>query len=368
MGEISESSSSTDQEHLDTDLTVYKTLPNRVLTAINTLVRYCVFHTGDTTQKEFWSILKQHIAPGVLTGIVRIQRINQPNGNKRMDIWVKKTNSVRLKQALGLDSVQRRTGLRTNINNPTVLSKPKAEVPKVMRRWRIDVYKAHRDRPLRVERPMGPTMRSYPRGIATLNMNGLQKRMLELQLFLRYNDIAALAAQETLLQEGSYFPDFDHYAVFNRPATEGFRGQAILVHKSYNAYEVTKNRLAFATHIRVAGLVQDSKPWHIISFYLPSGGNKRSQRTEAMKKIIGLSLKIQSEDRDAHIILLGDGNMKRTEMTKKLKSNRTGLHLMEVTGSPLTFHRKGTRMSDIDHIVANGNTLKYLTKAKVKRH
>ncbi|KAJ3831908.1 Endonuclease/exonuclease/phosphatase, partial [Lentinula raphanica] len=329
--------------------------------------RFCVFHTGDLTQKEFWTILKHGTAESVWRSIVRIQRINQPNGHKRIDIWVKKVNSAKFKQMMGLDSLQRRKGLRVDRRNPIKLLSGNGgmKVPLAMKRWRVDYYRDYRDRERKFKPPVGPIARSFPTGIATININGLKQRKEELFEMMRRGRIAVLALQETLLYEGSYALIHPEYQIFNRPAKDGFRGQAILVHKSYNAYEVTKDRSDFFTHIRVSGLSTDSGPWHFICFYLPSGGNMRSIRTRAFNAAINLCAEIEKSDKDARIIMLGDANLNEVDFAKKLRTMRTGLSVLKVSGSSLTFHRKGTKWSSIDHIITNKNSAGFVQRAKV---
>jgi hypothetical protein len=75
-------------------------------------IRFCMFNVGNLTKREFWGIIKDNLTVEILTGITRVESVLQPNGRKRMDLWVRTAVASSLKSALHLRSDQRKRGGR----------------------------------------------------------------------------------------------------------------------------------------------------------------------------------------------------------------------------------------------------------------
>src|ERR1700678_1812799 len=78
-------------------------------------VRFCVFNIDSTTKADFWEILKTRLSQEILAGVVRVENVLQPNGKKRMDMWIKAENASKLKSAMNLGSAIRRN--RTQVDH-----------------------------------------------------------------------------------------------------------------------------------------------------------------------------------------------------------------------------------------------------------
>ena len=234
------------------------------------------------------------------------------------------------------------------------------------RHWRLDFFRPWRERAVRPrvvhQAKMGPPKRS----ILTFNVNGIWNKKSEVELLLNRQNVGIAAIQETLVSKKEYSLHLAGYEVYQRHRTKNFRGHALAIHKSLTSYKVGNSEEECFIHVKVIGLT-DSKPWHVIAAYLPSGGNYRSQRTTALKEILAEYKKVITKEHDAKVIILGDFNMMHDQLRKRLKVQKTGLKPVEIRGSGLTFHRKSTRWSDIDSIVANGQAEKVMAHARVVR-
>ncbi|KAI0054629.1 DNase I-like protein, partial [Artomyces pyxidatus] len=328
--------------------------------------RFCMFNVGTISQKAFWKILKSRLVPEVLEGIVRVLLVRQPNGRPRMDFWVQRRVSGDIKNALYMKARHRREGTKVDYQLPLYklkkIWKPNAETSA----WRLDMYRNWRDRPLTAHPLREEDRLTRPRLVMTLNVNGLNGKMAELQQLLADQTVAVAAIQETLIRDYDYLLKFNDYTVYSRPATKGFRGQALLVHKSYPSYVASDNGDGHYLHVRVARL-HGGAPWHIIAVYLPSGGNTRSERTRSFTMVKKLYKQILAKEKDAKILVLGDFNLPRHMLEKRIDSERSGMQCVEIRGSNLTFHRANTKWSAIDHMIASPWAKTLLTHARVQR-
>lgn len=348
---------------------VYKRpdMPILFTTAMREPVRFCMFNTGYMRKKDFWDFLKVRLTPEILQGIQRVQSVRQPNRTCRMDFWVDAAAAMGLKQALYLGSRQRRQGVRKDYRLPlyqlTEFWKPNKE----MSQWRLDVFRPWRDRALRYQPLETVNVSPVNMGVATLNANGLHEKMPDFINFLRTERLGFMAVQETLISRNHYRLRVAGYEVFTRPKEKGFRGQALLIDKRYPAYEVGKSDCNFLIHTKVAGL-QGESPWHILAVYFPSGGNCRRERTRCLGKLLKEYKEIVDAEPFSAVVIMGDFNMRRDEVARRIRTEKTGLEPLNVKGSGLTFHRRGSRWSDVDNILVSPTAKSYLVSAKVLRN
>jgi hypothetical protein len=330
------------------EVQVAKGLP-KYADALNTSIRFCVFNIRNTSKPEFWEIIRSRLTPEVLAGIVRLENVTQPNGHKRMDMWVKTKVASKLKSALYLTSSARREGVVVDYKYPLRDLKDIWTPNKRTRSWRIDVFRTWRERDLVPKVPKALRMDLPRKALATFNVNGLWSKKSELCLFLQRQNIGVIALQETLLDQNNYSLHLPGYNTYERPKSKSFRGQALAVHSSLTSYEVDGDRDESFIHVKVVGLTEGA-PWHIISVYLPSGGNFRSARTSCLNKVLAVQKRIAQKTPNARVVIMGDFNMKRDRLRRLIKTEKSGLEVAKISGNGLTFHRKAAGQENLDCI------------------
>jgi exonuclease III len=337
--------------------------------SLEVTVRYCIFNVGHISKRDFWQTIKTRLAPEALDGVIRVESVLQPNGRRRMDIWVASRVAPRFKQALYLDANAWRNGVTTCFSQPLRQLKGTWFPSKATRHWRIDMYRTWRDRGLTPHPPKWPGMLKPRRKIATFNVNGIWNRKTEVEYFLQTHDIGILAIQETLIDCNQYDLRLPGYEVYERSKTSTFRGQALAIHKAYTSYEVGKVKNDYFIHVKVVGLTTKT-PWHIIAVYMPSGGNYRSARTACFAQILAEHRDILKKEPDATIVILGDFNTSKDALRKIMKEEKTGLTILKTRGNPATFHRHRDpkKWSAIDSIVVSSAALKQVKNCRVERH
>ena len=333
---------------------------------LNTEIRFCVFNVGNISKPEFWDIIKGRLTPEILAGVIRVENVTQPNGNKRIDMWVRSKVAMKLKSAMYLTATARREGVKVDYKYPL------RELLNIWypnnrtKHWRIDTYRSWREREVVPTDPRSRSLNPPRRAIATFNVNGIHSKKIELNHFLTKREIGVIAIQETLVDQNAYSLRLPGYDVYERTKTKEFRGQALAVHSSYTSYEVGKDRDNCFIHIKVIGLTQGD-PCHIIAVYLPSGGNHRRDATRCLNRILLEYKNIRTKEPHAKVILLGDFNKKRDVLAKLIKTHKSGLKVLSVSGNGMTFHRKSSKWSDIDSIIGSPEALLCLRSAKVER-
>jgi len=341
--------------------------PNDGLTrSLEDSIRFCVFNTEHTNKREFWSIIKDRLSPEILSGVHRIQNVVQPNGRNRMDMWVAARVASKIKSAMYLTATARREGTMTNFKFPLreldKLWKPNAST----KHWRIDVYRKWRERvPTQTFRNEGP-LPNPRKKVLTFNVNGINNKQTEVMALLEKSEVGVAALQETLVDKYAPKLRMPGYEVYDRVKTKIFRGQALLIHKSFTSYEVGKDKHNSYIHVKVVGLTE-GPPWHVISVYLPSGGNHRQDRRLCLKAVVNECKSIRTKEPNARILIMGDFNMSRHRLAKRIKTNETTLEVLEVRGSGTTFHRKSSKRSDIDSFVVSKTAQPALRHAHVRR-
>lgn len=246
---------------------VAKGLPKYAIPS-NKSIRFCLFNVGNISKPEVWNMLKLRLSPEIMTGLIRLENVSQPNGRKRIDFWIKPEVASKIKSAMYLTATARRNGTRVDHKYPLRelmgIWNPNEET----RHWRIDIYRTWRER---VPTPKLPKCSHLPipqKAIATFNLNGINNKWVELNSFLARLQIGVIGLQETLVSRNRYLLTLPEYDVYTRPKTNTFKGQALAIHSSLTSYEVGSEQEDFYIHVKVNGL-SEGLPWHIISVYLP---------------------------------------------------------------------------------------------------
>ncbi|KAK4699354.1 hypothetical protein P7C70_g6907, partial [Phenoliferia sp. Uapishka_3] len=347
--------------------------------------RYCLFNTGSMGLKQLYSILSYLLPAVSYQAIVKMQKITQPNRNSRIDIWIDPHRAPGLQKALRLTFKLRKHDL-INIVTEYALSTgdDPDKLARSVRIWRLDRFQSYRDRQ---KKPSNITTelpkKDLPRGIMSYNINGYIWKKFPFMNTVRKHKCAVAAGQETKIKNSGYRADNTDYVCYNRPAVEGFPGQFALVHKAYKSYEVKepwrkadqnekgadeRELRNHVIHIVVNKLINEENV-HILACYLPSGSNFRKDRTKVLKYILKVYREILKKDINAHVIVLGDFNIELSVLRQRLLSQKSSLHIMEISGKDASRHPdiKGRKWKGIDHILTDPGTSAYLKKAKIDR-
>ncbi|KAJ7851992.1 Endonuclease/exonuclease/phosphatase [Mycena leptocephala] len=327
---------------------------------LRTTTRFCVFNTGALTRSEFWDYLKLRLAHGALQRITKVKVITQPNGRRRIDFWAEREVSQSFKTALHAFARDRRNGVRRDnqyplreFKQPWFSHNKSSDYNFESRKWRLDFYRPNRDSP-----PQPKQFNAYERAplrcdtFMTWNANGSAGRMEDLKHLLWRRRVAVCVVQETLQDEKKKPFDIPGYRVFHRHKHAQFRGQAILVHESLSAYEILDEKSDNLIYVKVAGLYPGA-PFHVFGIYMPSGGWHRADRTVHFKSMYKRVETILAKEPEARIIAPGDYNEISSQVARRAKGRKKKqlLHLNRVSGSRLSFFRKGTKPSAIDHML-----------------
>ncbi|KIN97678.1 hypothetical protein M404DRAFT_159775 [Pisolithus tinctorius Marx 270] len=327
-------------------------------------VRFCLFNTGWLTRQEVWDVLKDHLAPEVMDSVLQVQTFLQPNSYPHTDFWLEARVAARIKQGLYLMAAQRRHGTREINKFPPYKLKWFWKHDKLTTHWQLDTWKSWRDRKLEPH-PAHLAFEETPRkGIATLNINGMGAKKPGIINLLKWNRIGVLAIQETLLGKNQYRFHIEGYETYQRPKSAGFRGHALLVSRHFPSYEVSLNKEKCYIHVKITKLSGD-RPWHIILVYLPLGGNQWSKRTQCLKDIMLEYCDIVSKDHDAKVVIMGDFNMRHDELARRITKENDSPTCLKIAGCSLTFHRKGTKWSDVNNILVSPAVNCFLKPGKV---
>ncbi|KAF9219909.1 hypothetical protein BS17DRAFT_797877 [Gyrodon lividus] len=222
--------------------------------------------------------------------------------------------------------------------------------------WRIDLWKSWRDRHSMARPPvLAVPHKNWRHHIATLNVNGLAKKRLDVIDLLGKEQISICALQETLVSSRAFPVQIPGYISYTQHWGDGFRGQTLLIKSNLSSYEVGREAQLYI-HIKVSGLPRMTQPVHVIAVYLPSGGAYRRQRTELLGKLLALNRRILDATPGAPVIFLGDWNMDKNELDQKLQTPTTGLRIYKPVGSALTRFPVRGFSRDIDHMVVSAGT------------
>lgn len=143
-----------------------------------------------------------------------------------------------------------------------------------------------------------------------------------------------------------------------------FCGQTLLVSNHLSSYEVERENHLYI-YIKVNGILGVGQPIHVISIYLPSGGNFRRARRKLTRKVLELNQTILQETPGAPIVILGDWNMESETVRKEIAPEITGLQLLCTKGSSLSRFPSNGPARAIDHVVASAGMVNVLRNPRV---
>lgn len=327
-------------------------------TQLSDFDRFVIFNAGNISVPEMWTALRRLLSMEAAAAVGKICKVLQKNGSVRFDLWVRPNAGAALKDTIRANRASCRP---KHVWGDEV----RCDSPKKLLRWRIDVWRPWRDRPIRKE-PIENQTEINVTGLMTINVNGIERKLEELNEILVNEKIAVCAVQETLQGNGCYVKCPEGYRLFGRLKKVGFRGQAILVHRSLSAYEDHKSSSQHVIHIKVSGFKGIIGSIHVLGVYLPSGGNFRKSRRlllESLRKTID---RIRTKEPDVAIMILGDFNATADEITKTINP-LCGVEVLIPRGkSTSRFPTSGTP-SAIDHILTNNKGREYFRRPRVLR-
>ena len=330
------------------------------------LVRLVIFNTGNirlgTAREELGRILSEE----AMNSIVALKAVNGRQRLPRMDMWVKGELGNALKRLIREKTRHRTPYMMKLLRQQGVVESPAWGA--VLSRWRLAVYKPYLDRAhkqkenLRENKPWG-------NALISVNANGFTKKRLQIEQLARKEGALVMAIQETLVAVRHYPVVMEGYRTFAKPWEKEFRGQALLVDNRLPAYEVEHEDSKHILYVKVSGLPGCEKPAHLMSVYMPSGGNFRKDRTRLFKAMGQLVDKIQRDDNNAVIIGMGDFNTELEVLDRKLKRSSKGIVRIEGVGSMLSRFPKGKVAvpKSIDHFVGSQPVNLLCRKARVLR-
>ena len=330
------------------------------------LVRLVIFNTGSITVPKAREELGKILSDEAMNSIVALKAISHKQRLPRMDLWVKNELGNALKRLIREKSKQRSPYMLKLLREQGAITSPAWGA--VLSRWRLAIYKPYLDRTrtqTRTEtevRPWGDTMIS-------VNVNGFTKKRIQVEELVEKEGALIVAMQETLVAVRHYPIVLKGYRTFAKPWEKQFRGQAVLVDNRLSAYEVQHEDSKHIVHVKVSGIPNCNKPIHVLSVYMPSGGNFKGERTRLYKAMGQMVSDILDEDENAVIIGMGDFNTEPEELDRKLQKTAKGMCRIAGVGSMLSRFPTSRVVTpkSIDHFIGSQAANLLCKKARVLR-
>lgn len=301
--------------------------------------------TGPTNREDVLEKLEILVGQDILNWILKVHPLQQPNGDFRVDIWVKNEHSEPFKN--------RMKPLRRSLKWVTLQWLSWKE--------RHGIGGTVRDS---LREPTAPSRVIF----ATYNVNGLRGKLESVQHFLASETVSVLLVQETLIDADEAPVKIPGYNIFSKARRKeaGQRGQAIAVHHSVRAADIhieDPNLLA----IRLCNLCGSN--WLVASVYLPSGGNYRRERGKCLKRLRRWIKREVHKDPSIRIILAGDWNIPRATLGESIAKWKLPLGIVPVQGSDKTRRTTGplAQWGSLDYFVVTNKAARVLTASKVNR-
>ncbi|KAF9642292.1 DNase I-like protein, partial [Thelephora ganbajun] len=301
--------------------------------------------------------------------IVSIRAVRHKGSLPRLEMTVTTELGDTLKRLIRRQT-SKRTPYLMRMLRKEGLTQSDTRCNEAMSKWRVMAYRPYMDR-VRVDDPNISSKPAWPLGdgLLSLNVNGFDKKKSQVENLIRTERPMIVALQETLVAERHYPVVVKGYRTFAKPWQKGFRGQAVLVDNRLSSYELPHEDSKHLLHVKVSGGPNAMGPMHVFGVYLPSGGNFRKERTRLVAKLGSLVDEILKADSNAVIIGLGDFNVERDELNRKLRKSAKRLQIQSVVGSTLTRFpaRKDLRPTSLDHFVCSSNACLMFRKTRVLR-
>ena len=303
----------------------------------------------------FWRKLERE-SDNIRNAIVKCDRVIQPTGEIRFDIWTRARNYNRVCVLLSKSLHSWRWHVRDHIP--------------YMERFRLGMIGQHRRRQgTLTSATTGLDLRNYVgRNIhwtghvrmGTYNINGFRNKSVELRHFLETTDIDVLAVQETLLGHNEWRMTIRGYHCFESPGSTGpsRRGVAIVIKRSLSGV-ICSNSTSWHVIVRITG-PSLTQPILIGSVYVPHGPDRNEMFQHLTRDVARLTNQYPNDP----IFLMGDWNMTAEAGLLRIRDGlgspswsavrtiqeRTHPHW----GRPLGRDERGQRCRNIDHIFTNG--------------
>jgi exonuclease III/predicted negative regulator of RcsB-dependent stress response len=330
------------------------------------LVRLVIFNTGSIGLQKAREELDKILSKEASESIVALKAINHKQRLPRMDLWVKSELGNALKRLIREKSKQRSPYMLKLLREQGLVTSPAWGA--ILSRWRLAIYKPFLDRVR-----MGPKVKAITRTLGntliSVNVNGFAKKYAQVEEMMEKEGAMIIAMQETLVAIRHYPIMIKGYRTFAKPWEKEFRGQALLVDNRLSAYEVLHEDSKHIMHVKVSGIPGCDKPVHILSVYMPSGGNFRRERTRLFKAMGQRTNKILEEDNNAIILGMGDFNTETEVLDRKLKRASKGINRVIGVGSMLSRFptNKVNVPKCIDHFIGSQAVDLLWKKARVLR-
>lgn len=329
------------------------------------LVRLVIFNTGNMSIRKAKEELGKILSKDAMQSIVALKTVSNKQRLPRMDLWVKNELGNALKRIIREKSKLRTPYLLKLMREQGLVESPAWGA--VLSRWRLAIYKPYLDRTQPgknkiTERPWGNTLIS-------INVNGFAKKRMQVEDLAEKEGALIMAIQETLVAIRHYPVVMEGYKTFAKPWEKDFRGQAVLIDNRLSSYEIQHEDDKHVIHVKVSGIPGSNKPVHVLSVYMPSGGNFRKERTRLFKVMGQMVDKILEGDNNAIIIGMGDFNTEMEVLDRKLRRTLKGIHRIAGVGSMWSRfppNKVGIPKS-IDHFVGSQEASLLCKKVRVLR-
>jgi exonuclease III len=327
--------------------------------------RFILVNVNNIPMKSVWKELKAILMPEMFKGILSLKRVRALNGRARIDLYVDKAVSSGLKRTIRSMTEHRSSPTLTKALKSSLFPGVNVRTLAVSR-WRIDLWKPWRDRVSPPAKIKIQPSENWHDAFMTINVNGLTSKYAEVTDMLLAEQISVCAIQEHLVSARAYKIRFTGYTVYTQHWKEGFRGQALLVRNHLSSYEVGSVEDLYI-HIKVNGIKGLTEPANVIAVYLPSGGNFRRERKRRLRLITDLCQKILEKAPQAPILIMGDWNMRTTELRPLIES-RQNLTLIKTRGSPLSRFPTRAAPADIDHMIGSPSMERLIRRPRILRN
>jgi exonuclease III len=207
--------------------------------------------------------------------------------------------------------------------------------------------------------------------IVTWNVNGIRgKDDHVLRNVIDSRQVVAAFIQETLVEAATPIPNDASYRIFRKSAQArgiGMRGQAIFIHRELSGARELKTKCPSLLSVFIPSF--KGCPWVLVSVYMPSGGNCRTERSNARRELKALLKSYAIRFPDAAVVVGGDFNTEGEKMLEMVKKWRLGVDLKSFTGSAKTRQpaQQGKRWSSIDFFLVNTKASTCTLTARVNR-
>lgn len=325
-----------------------------------------LFNTRNASVQQVRDELKACLSRNVYNGIISIKKI-QPSGKPaRVDLVIDTNVSSGIKRAFQAMATNRTPRFVRMTRSAGLLQPGIQWRTRAISMWRMDMWKAWRDRPQRARIAPPPMPKTYRDNLMTINVNGLKSKCMEVKHVLIEKEVSVCAMQETLMSPRAFQIHMPGYKSYVMHRKEGFRGQTLYVQSRLSSYEVGRVDGLYI-HVKVAGLSGTTVPVHVIAVYLPSGGNFITERAARVRKLLKVTKKLLRADKDAPIIVLGDWNITPNALETLLLPAVSGMSVYKPKGSDLTRFPKRGKRSAIDHFVVSRGAMAILRRPRTHR-